>query len=142
MTEASPRRLVAPDLFGEDEHGAYLCGSECRLCGEIVVPPMLDCPKCMTFASMHPTRVPGRAIVRDFVVAHRGGSGFAVPYIQAYVQLDAGPVIYTMIDVPVAEDAVTPGDPVRMHLATIRHDDDGVAVIGWKFAPAEKGAAM
>jgi uncharacterized OB-fold protein len=135
MAEAE-QRSVAPGLFGEDADGPYLLASKCSRCDEVVFPEMLDCPKCQSFETMHPLRLSGRATVREFVVTHRGPAGFAVPYIQAYVQLEEGPVIYSMIDATASEDAVAVGDAVTMRIATIR-EVDGVQVIGWKFAPPD-----
>lgn len=113
----------------------YLIGSRCEMCGETVFPGMRDCPACVTRDSMRPARLRGSGTVHQFVVAQRGPSGFAVPYIQAYVRLDAGPIVYSMISgCSPEEDALKYGQRVEMSIVPVRRDGD-VEVMGWKFHP-------
>jgi uncharacterized OB-fold protein len=113
----------------------YLVGSLCARCGEIVFPAMRDCPACVTHNSMGPARLPGRGRIDQFVVVHRGPTGVSVPYIQAYVRLEDGPLVYSMIDgCPVHETSLERGQEVEMSIVAIGRDDDGL-IMGWKFHP-------
>jgi len=40
----------------------------------------------------------GHGCIRDYVVAERGAEGFPVPYVQAWVTLDAGPVVFSIVE--------------------------------------------
>lgn len=134
-------RLVGEGLFEEEDGLAYLLGCVCVDCGEVVFPFMRDCPRCVTFDTMRPKRLAGSGVITDFVVAHRGATGFRVPYIQSYVLLDDGPLIYSMIDAPPSEDAISVGDRVTMKIQKIR-EEDGADVIGWVFRPnAQEGVS-
>ena len=96
---------------------------------------MKDCPRCVTFGTMRPKRLAGAGVIRDFVVAHRGASGFRVPYIQSYIVLARRSPIYSIIDAPPSEDAISVGDRVTMRIQKVR-EQDGIDVIGWVFHPA------
>jgi uncharacterized OB-fold protein len=138
MADTGPIRLVGEGLFepAENEHDLpWLLGSRCSLCQEVVFPAMLVCPYCVTHASMRPQRLRGRGRLHQFVVTQRGPSGFPVPYVQAYVRLDDGPLAYSMIEgVADPDHDLHDGQLVEMSIAPIRHDGD-VTVIGWKFHP-------
>jgi uncharacterized OB-fold protein len=142
VTDGERSRVVAPGLFdpGRDGEPPALLGSRCKLCGEVLFPATPDCPACTTYASMEPFRLRGEGVLRDFIVVHRGPKGFAVPYVQGYITLDDGPIVYSMIDAPPEEDALVLGERVVMTIAPLRHDEDGVAVLGWKFRPVRAGA--
>jgi uncharacterized protein len=112
-----------------------LLGSRCEQCGEIVFPRMRDCPHCMSFETMRDVGLRGEGVVHDFIVTQRGPVGFAVPYIQAYVRLVDGPVIYSMLDgFQATDNGVSIGDEVEMIIASLRIQD-GEPVVGWKFRP-------
>jgi uncharacterized OB-fold protein len=94
---------------------------------------MQDCPNCISKGTMLPDRVPGNGALQDFVVAERGPVGFHTPYVQAYVKLDSGPVIYGNLDVADPDDeGIAAGRRVTMHIGVIS-THDGVDVIGWMF---------
>ena len=59
------------------------------------------------------------------------------PYIQAFVQLDDGPLVYSLIDgCEPRDDALEAGQIVEMSITTVRRDGD-IDVIGWKFHPLD-----
>jgi uncharacterized OB-fold protein len=89
---------------------------------------------------MRPVDIPGVGVIRDFVVTERGPEGFAVPYLQAFVTLDAGPTVYSMLTgVEPSEGAVSVGDRVTMVVDTFRVEGNQ-RFVGWKFQPeAEVG---
>lgn len=133
-------RVVAPGLFepADTPDGLpWLLGSGCSKCGEKVFPAMHDCPACVSRDSMQPVRLRGRGRIDRYVVAQRGPSGFRAPYIQAFVRLDDGPTVYSIIDgCPVRDDALAAGQVVEMRIAPVRADG-AEEVIGWTFHPVE-----
>jgi uncharacterized OB-fold protein len=79
----------------------------------------------------------GRGTLVDYVIVERGPAGFAVPYFQAYVKLNDGPKIYSMLEeVQIAEPGLTIGQPMEMLIETIR-SDGSVDIVGWKFRPSK-----
>jgi uncharacterized OB-fold protein len=132
-------RPVAEGLFVEGDGGAglpWLLGSRCSRCAEVVFPRMRDCPNCIGHDTMEPCRLRGHGRLRDFVVAQRGPTGFAVPYVQAYVKLDDGPVVYTnLVGVEPDESAIEPGIEVEMQIGVVK-SVAGIDYVGWTFRPA------
>ena len=100
MHEAPPELAepISGLLIDHDSEAVTFAGSRCRHCGEIVFPALRDCPLCVRSDVMEPYVLAGHGVIRDFVVAERGPAGLAVPYVQAWVRLDDGPVIFSIID--------------------------------------------
>ena len=125
------------ELYVASKDGSLprLLGSRCDNCGEVVFPAMIDCPACLGYTSMRRHELQGRGRLREFVVTQRSTSGFSVPYIQAYVRLDDGPTIFSMIDgcEPDAS-SIRAGDVVEMSIRVLR-SVDGLDYVGWTFHP-------
>lgn len=135
-------RPVADGLFEWPPNGRQprLRGSQCRECGEVVFPALRDCPNCGQPDAMSDRWLSGRGRLKEFVVAQRGPEGFAVPYVQAFVQLEDGPVIYSMIGgADAAEPKLEPGMPLMMTIEEIVRDK-GTAIVGWKFRRVGAGS--
>jgi uncharacterized OB-fold protein len=114
-----------------------LLGGRCRLCGEVVFPFLQDCPNCFEADSMDRFTLAGRGTLVDFVVVERGPAGYAVPYVQAYIKLDDGPKIYSMLSgVEPTETGPKIGQGMEMIVDVIR-SEDGVDIVGWKFRPEQ-----
>jgi uncharacterized OB-fold protein len=111
-----------------------LRGSRCSNCAEVLFPATKDCPLCMATDSMRPHLLRGHGILRDYTVAERGPTGFDVPYVQAWVKLDDGPVVFAPIAVPdPAVPDLTVGQAVTMSVGPV-----GTAtseLLGWRFCP-------
>lgn len=125
-------------LFEEGLDGAppVLLGSKCIRCQEVLFPTLVDCPSCVGFETMRPHRLEGRGWLVRSVLSERGPSGFAVPYVQAYVRLVDGPVLFTTIDGVAPRDgsSLKVGDELVMSIEPIRRLGDTV-IVGWKFRP-------
>lgn len=136
------RQLIAEHLFEQDAGTGtwWLLGSRCSRCEEVVFPAMSDCPNCVSHDTMRPFRIAGRGRLRDFVVVHRGASGFSLPYVQAFIALDGGPVIYSNLEGVEPDDSrIEIGAEVEMHIGVVKTIDD-VEYIGWTFHPVRRGA--
>jgi uncharacterized OB-fold protein len=111
-----------------------LAGSRCQCCHEVVFPAVRDCPVCMEPDVMGEYRLAGHGIIRDYVVAERGPEGFEVPYVQAWLKLDSGPVIFSIIDTPDPRGFdLEPGSPATMVRRRFGTRECGFT--GWKFVP-------
>lgn len=126
-------RPIGEGLFAPAERSGdlpWLLGSRCQRCAEVVFPAMQDCPACVSHNSMLGYRLRGRGRIDRFVVARHGPQGFTPPYIQAFVQLDDGPLVYSLIDgCEPREDALQAGQTVEMSIAPVRRDGE-VELIG------------
>ena len=87
---------------------------------------------------MKEVRLSGKARLDCFTVAHQAPSGFTAPYIQAYVQLEEGPMIYTLVTgVEQKADALQLDQPMEVVIEKIREDEQGNDLIAWKFKPVK-----
>jgi uncharacterized OB-fold protein len=115
---------------------AYLIGSRCTKCSEYLFPRSPVCPACVSVGTTEDVEFSGRGKIWRFIVTDRGPTGFQVPYIQAWLRLDEGPIIYSIIrGCPPTPDALSRGEEVEMKLDTIRVDETGTEIIGWTFVP-------
>jgi uncharacterized OB-fold protein len=133
-------QLVGEGLFEEGvapDGAAALIGSKCTNCEEVLFPAMIDCPACLGFETMRAHKVEGRGRLVSCVVSERGPAGFIVPYVQAYVRLVDGPVIFTTIGGinPSDGGSLRAGDELIMSIEPIRRLGD-TEIVGWKFRPA------
>lgn len=108
-----------------------LAGSRCRSCGEVVFPALQDCPLCVEPDVMEPFRLRGHGRLRDYVLAERGPEGFPVPYLQAWVALDDGPLIFSILAVDEPRDfSPERGSSVTMVLEQFGTGEE--SFVGWK----------
>jgi uncharacterized OB-fold protein len=117
-----------------DSSRLALAGSRCRKCYEVVFPAVLDCPVCVEPGVMEDYQVLGHGRVRDYVIAERGPEGFDVPYVQAWLKLDDGPAIFSIIETPDARAFdLEIGAPVTMVRRPFGTGES--CFTGWKFVP-------
>ena len=117
-----------------DRASLGLAGSRCRRCHEVVFPAVRDCPLCVEPDVMEKYRLVGHGAIRDYVVAERGPEGFEVPYVQAWLKLDDGPAVFSIIETPDPRAFdLEPGTPATMVLRRYGTDESGF--FGWKFDP-------
>lgn len=111
-----------------------LRGARCAHCDEVVFPATRDCPLCLTTDSMRAHLLRGHGVLRDYTVAERGPTGFDVPYVQAWVKLDDGPVVFSPIAVPDPADAgLAIGQAVTMSVGPVGSPRSDLP--GWRFSP-------
>jgi uncharacterized OB-fold protein len=129
MMPTSPLELVETSTAPPS-----LRGSRCAQCGEVLFPATRDCPLCLTTDSMQPHLLRGHGTVHDFTVAERGPTGFDVPYVQAWVKLDDGPVVFTPIQAPdPSKSGLAIGDQVTMSIGPVGSPQSSTC--GWRFSP-------
>lgn len=75
-----------------------LAGSRCRNCHEVLFPAVRDCPLCVQPDVMEDYQLRGHGKIRAYVIAERGPEGFDVPYVQAWLTLDEGPSVFSIIE--------------------------------------------
>ena len=138
MSDAS--RHVADGLFEIVEGGPRLIGSRCTGCGTLYFPQAPGCrnPDCdvMTIERMH---LPDRGTIVSFTVQrYRPPPLFRmddwVPYAIALIDLGEGVEVMGMLS-GVQLDAIRIGAAVKLVSESLFTDEDGRAVLTFKFAP-------
>ena len=122
-----------------DNKKPSLIGSRCKLCGYACFPKKEVCVKCVRDDSMEETTFGPYALLDSFAVIHVAPPGFRAPYIQAYVILENGPKIFTLISGCEADDnALAIGQKMELVIEKIKTDENGDDLIGWKFKPVKE----
>lgn len=77
-----------------------------------------------------------RGKIDTFTVVHVAPKGFKAPYIQAFIDLDEGPRIFSLISgCETSDDAIQEGDKVELIVEKITEDGAGNELIGYKYRP-------
>ncbi|MDO8491778.1 MAG: OB-fold domain-containing protein [Dehalococcoidia bacterium] len=117
----------------------YLIGSKCSNCGYVAFPRRVVCASCVKDDTMKELRLSGKARLDRFTVAHQAPAGMTAPYIQAYVQLEEGPMLYTLVTgVEQKAEALQLDQPMEAVIEKIREDEQGNDLIAWKFRPVKR----
>lgn len=125
-----------PDLLHIDADGPKLSGSDCRVCGYVAFPPLAVCPRCLREDTMQRRTLSSVGRLENFTVVHQAPKGFTAPYIQAFVRLPEGVLIFTHIaGCELRENALKPGDAMRLSTGIIKRNERGEPVMGYVFEP-------
>ena len=114
----------------------YLIGNRCRICGLTAFPKTPVCPKCMKKETMEEALLRGRGKLDSFSIVNAALPGFKAPSIQAYINLEDGPRIWSLITgCDPSEEALAPGMDMEMVIEKVRKDEEGNDLISYQFRP-------
>jgi uncharacterized OB-fold protein len=117
----------------------YLIGSKCNRCGNVTFPKMQVCPRCAMKGTMMEVHLNGRGKLDTFSIVNAALPGFKAPSIQAYVKLEEGPRIWSLITgVEPDEKALKIGMDVELIVEKVREDAQGNEVISYQFRPVKE----
>jgi uncharacterized OB-fold protein len=117
----------------------YLIGSKCSLCGNATFPKMQVCPRCAKKGTMTEVHLSGRGKLDTFTIVNAALPGFKAPSIQAYIRLEEGPRIWSLITgVEPNEKALKIGMDMELVIEKVREDAQGNEVISYQFKPVKK----
>jgi uncharacterized protein len=117
----------------------YLIGSKCKNCGRVSFPKKYICNVCMIPDTMEEIPLGTKGTIDTFTVTHVAPLGFKAPYIQAFVNLQEGPRIFSLIaGVDPLQNDLKDGMEVELSIEKIAEDEKGNDLIGYKFQPVKK----
>lgn len=115
----------------------YLLGNKCNKCGLTAFQKTPVCPKCQVQDTMEDTKFEGKGTLDSFSIVQAALPGFAMPSIQAYINIENGPKIWTLITgCEPTEDSLTLGMEMEMVIDKVRVDEEGNELISYQFKPA------
>lgn len=113
-----------------------LIGNRCKVCGNKFFPKTPVCPRCIEKDAMEETFIRGKGKLDVYAIVNAGLPGFKVPSIQAYIQLDEGPRIWSLVTgCQPSEESLKPGMKMEMVIDTVREDEEGNELISYQFRP-------
>jgi uncharacterized OB-fold protein len=82
-----------------DEEEIYLRGCQCKTCGHISFPYRRVCPNCLE-GGLLKKPVGKSARLKEWTISCVAPDGFVPPLIQAWVKMDEGPEVFSLLSCP------------------------------------------
>ena len=116
----------------------YLIGSRCTVCGNVTFPKRAVCPKCVKPDTMEEYHLAGKGRLNTFSIVNAALPGFKAPSIQAYVDLEEGPRIWSIVTGAGPDPAkLQIGMELELVLEKVREDKEGNEIVSYQFRPAK-----
>ena len=118
-----------------------LLGAKCGACGTMVFPRMPVCPSCGRNGAMQDVEIGRKGRLFSHTIARFAPKGFKAPYFQAFVDLDEGPRIFSLIGTECAvEDGVLEdGMAMRIVIEPLADTPENKNTLTYKYVPAKGG---
>jgi uncharacterized OB-fold protein len=116
----------------------YLIGAKCKDCGLVTFPKTPVCPRCMKKDTMEEAHLRGKGKLDTFSIVQAALPGFQAPSIQAYINLEEGPRIWSLVTgCEPSEEALKIGMDMELVIAKVREGPEGTELISYQFKPVE-----
>ena len=116
----------------------YLIGAKCKKCGFTDFPGTPVCPRCVEPGTMGEVHIGKKGKLETFSIVRSALPGFTSPSIQSYVELEEGPVIWSLITgVEPSEEALKVGMDLELVISKVRDDEDGNEIISYQYRPVK-----
>jgi uncharacterized protein len=114
----------------------YLIGSKCTQCGNVTFPKRRVCPRCVKPGTMEEYHIYGKGKLNTFSIVNAALPGFKAPSIQAYVDFDEGPRIWSLIT-GIAPDPnlLRIGMELELVVEKLKEDAQGNEIMSYQFRP-------
>ena len=138
MTLSHSPGIVVPS---DPAQSPALLGAKCGACGTVVFPRMPVCPSCGRNGAMQDVEIGRTGRLFSHTIARFAPKGFKAPYFQAFVDLDEGPRIFTLIGAQCAvEDGVLEdGMAMRIVIEPLADTPENKGTLTYKYVPAKPG---
>ncbi|MFC1534525.1 Zn-ribbon domain-containing OB-fold protein [Thermodesulfobacteriota bacterium] len=114
----------------------YLIGVKCNVCGLKAFPKTPVCPRCLEKDTMEEAHIMGKGKLDSFSIVRAALPGFKAPSIQAYINLEEGPRIWSLVTgCEPSEEALKPGMDMELVIARVREDARGNEIVSYQFKP-------
>lgn len=116
----------------------YLIGMKCKRCGLKAFPKTPVCPRCLERDTMEETHIYGKGRLESFSIVQAALPGFKAPSIQAYINLEDGPRIWSLVTgCEPTDEALKPGMEMELVIAKVREDSQGNEIVSYQFKPVK-----
>jgi len=114
----------------------YLIGSRCRVCEYTTFPRKKVCIRCLRDDTMEEIGLGRHGKLETFAIMRVGPPEFTLPYAVGYVRTDEGVRVFSQLTgFEMDDDALDLGEEMELVIDTVRKNEKGENVIGWKFRP-------
>lgn len=131
----SNKKFIEEGWFNDFGQGAALTGGRCPACGKVYFPVKQVCPDCFE-AEQQKVPLSRKGRLHTFARSHVGPSGIPTPYVIGFIQLLEGIKLFSLLtQCEPWEKVLTVGMEMEMVIETVRRDEEGTEIIGYKFRP-------
>ena len=123
---------TAPPLWKHKGDSIVLLGRRCKSCGKRSFTRLQYCDVCHA-TEFDQCELPREGVLYSFSEIHVGPRRFSPPYIVGYV--DIGPDIRVFSQIEGNMQDLQIGMPMIATSGPIAQDEDGTAIVGYKFRP-------
>ena len=125
-----------PNTLGEDRGEIRLIGSECPLCKRVFFPAVKICPDCLDDSQpMKKKILNNNGKIFSFSIAQVAPPGFEIPHVQAYIDLDEGVRVFSLIIDYGDPGRLRTGLPVKLEIVRVGEDEEGKERLTYCFRP-------
>ncbi len=116
-----------------------LVGAKCDACGAVVFPKMPVCPSCGRNGTMRDVAMGRKGRLYSHTIARFAPKGFKAPYFQAFIDLDEGPRIFSLIgaECPVEDGVLEDGMEMRLVIEPLADTPENSEILSYKYVPAK-----
>jgi uncharacterized OB-fold protein len=120
-----------------------LLGGKCSACGTVVFPKMPVCPACGRNGTMQAVEIGRKGRLFSHTIARFAPKGFKAPYFQAFIDLDEGPRIFSLIGAqcPVEDGMLKDGMEMQLVVEPLADTPENEDILSYKYVPAKGGNA-
>ncbi len=117
-----------------------LLGAKCEACGTVVFPKMPVCPSCGTNGKMRDVEIGRTGRLFSHTIARFAPKGFTAPFFQAFIDLDDGPRIFSLIgaECPVENGVLKDGMQMRIVAEPLAETPENKDTLTYKYVPVRK----
>ena len=130
------KRFIEEGWFHDFGQGLSLTGGRCPACGWIYFPTKQVCPACFA-PDQEKVPLSRKGKLHTFACSHMGPSGLPTPYLIGFIELPEGIKLFSLLtQCDPWERVLKVGMEMEMVIGTIRHDEEGNEIVGYKFRPS------
>jgi uncharacterized protein len=126
-------------MTSESGQSPALLGAKCSACGTVVFPKMPVCPSCGRNGTMRDVEIGRKGRLYSHTIARFAPNGFKAPFFQAFIDLDEGPRIFSLIGAQCAVEngVLNDGMEMRIVVEPLADTPENKDVLSYKYVPAE-----
>ncbi len=123
----------------EPDESAALLGAKCSACGTVVFPKMPVCPSCGRNGTMQVVEIGRKGRLFSHTIARFAPKGFKAPFFQAFIDLDEGPRIFSLIgaECAVEHGVLEDGMAMRIVIEPLADTPENKDILSYKYVPAK-----
>jgi uncharacterized OB-fold protein len=134
------RRFIDDAWFHDFGQGLSLTGGRCPACGQTYFPTKQVCPSCFN-AEQRKVPLSGKGKLHTYTRSHMGPAGIQTPFTIGFIELPEGIKLFSLLtQCDPWDEVLSVGMEMEMVIETIREDEEGNEIVGYKFRPS-RGAS-